>query len=99
MPWRRVGKDAQSGTVDWGTQTKSMTIVAAAHWRGAAFNHCPEPELIVQTSIVLPDPALGGIASPRSVVPEAERVCRSSGRNTSVSLARLAAREDARPPG
>ena len=37
----------------------------------------------------VPDPALGGIASPRSVVPEAERVCRSSDRNTSVSLARL----------
>jgi hypothetical protein len=38
------------------------------------------------------DPALGGIASPsrgRGIVPEAERVCRSSDRNTSVSLARL----------
>jgi hypothetical protein len=34
-------------------------------------------------------PALGGIASPRSVVPEPERVCRSSDWNTSVSLARL----------
>jgi hypothetical protein len=40
----------------------------------------------------LPDPALVEIASPsrgRGFVPEAERVCRSSDPNTSVSLARF----------
>ena len=35
------------------------------------------------------DPALGGIASSRSGVPEAERVCRSSYQNPPVSLACL----------
>jgi hypothetical protein len=35
------------------------------------------------------DPALGWIASSRSIVPEAQRVCRSSHQNTSLSLAHL----------
>jgi hypothetical protein len=37
---------------------------------------------------VLPVPAPGGIASPRSVVPKAQPACRSSHQNTSLSLLR-----------
>jgi hypothetical protein len=46
------------------------------------------------------DPALGGIASPSGscrIVPEAERVCRSSDWNTSVSLARLCGARERAP--
>ena len=77
-------------------QNTSLSLLRRCGARGRAPSRSrPSPLLyLISTPMrgrpgLPPVPALGGIASSRSVVHEAQRVCPSSHQNTSLSLARL----------